>query len=174
MTHDPAPRPTTGPFASDRPHAYDPVAQPHLFEGVLGRRVMAFLVDATIILALTVLAYVLLGVLGILTLGLAWFLIPLAFPVVALGYSALTLGGPSSATVGMRLMGLEMRTWYGSRMYALLAVFHTLVFYFSVSILTPFILLLSLFNDRKRCLHDFVSGAVVINSGVAPSAARRP
>ena len=28
-----------------KPHAYDPIAQPELFEGVLTRRVLAFIVD---------------------------------------------------------------------------------------------------------------------------------
>src|SRR5687768_7510982 len=32
-----------------KPHAYDPVTQPELFEGVLARRVVAFLIDFLII-----------------------------------------------------------------------------------------------------------------------------
>lgn len=148
--------------ASGQSHAYDPATQPGLFEGTIRRRVLAFLVDAAIILALTLLAYVLLAILGVLTLGLAWLLIPIAFPVVALGYTGYTLGRPESATLGMQLMGIQMRLWYGAPMTMLLGAFHTLIFYFSVSVLTPLILLVALFNARKRCLHDFVSGAVVV------------
>ena len=44
-----------GKFA-DQPHAYDPVAQPQLFAGVIRKRSIAFIVDAIIILVLTVLA----------------------------------------------------------------------------------------------------------------------
>jgi len=146
-----------------RPHAYFPDTQPELFDGVLGRRFVAFLVDAVIILALTFAGWLLLGVLGILTFGLAWLLIGLVFPVVALGYTGLTLGGPASATIGMRMVGLQMRTWYGSPMYFVLAVVHAVLFWVSISILTPFILLVGLFNDRRRLLHDFLVGTVVIN-----------
>jgi hypothetical protein len=32
-----------------RPHAYDPAANPELFEGVLARRVVAFVIDLTVI-----------------------------------------------------------------------------------------------------------------------------
>ncbi len=39
-----------------KPHAYDPAAQPELFEGVLPRRVVAFAIDFVIIAAPIVLA----------------------------------------------------------------------------------------------------------------------
>jgi len=32
-----------------KPHAYDPVTQPELFEGVLARRIVAFVIDVVII-----------------------------------------------------------------------------------------------------------------------------
>jgi uncharacterized RDD family membrane protein YckC len=65
----------------------------------------------------------------------------------------------------MRAMGLEMRLWYGARPYPLLAAVHALLFWFSISLLTPLVLLVSLFSDRKRLLHDIVLGTMVINSG---------
>ncbi len=151
-----------------RPHAYDPMARPDLFEGVLGRRITAFFIDIAIIFALWLAAVVVLFFAGILTLGLAWLLYGAVFPIVALGYNAWTLSRPVSATVGMRLMNLEMRTWYGERMYALLAAFHALLFYFTATMATPFILLIAPFNSRKRCLHDFLAGTVVINADVTP------
>lgn len=148
----------------DQPDAYDPYAQPELFEDVRRRRVGAFIIDVILVTLMTLVAWVILAVAGLFTLFLTWFLLGVAFPVIALAYSAVTFGGPASATVGMRMMQLEMRTWYGSPMYALLGAFHTLVYYFSVSILTPFILLVALFNARKRCLHDYLCGTVVINT----------
>jgi uncharacterized RDD family membrane protein YckC len=147
-----------------RPHAFDPEAHPELFEGVLGRRMTAFFIDIAIIFMLWIAAAILLFFIGILTLGLAWLLYGAVFPIVALGYNAWTLSRPESATVGMRLVNIEMRTWYGERMYALLAAFHALLFYLSVTMLTPFILLLAPFNSRKRCLHDFLAGTVIINA----------
>ena len=80
--------PRSGSAYADQPHAYNPVTQPQLFDGVIGKRLMAFVVDAIIILLLWVLAAVVVGVLGIITLGLAWLLYGAIFPIVGLGYNA--------------------------------------------------------------------------------------
>ena len=53
-----------------KPHAYDPVAQPELFEGVLARRVVAFLIDVLIIAVPLVLLAIFISVFGLVTLGL--------------------------------------------------------------------------------------------------------
>jgi uncharacterized RDD family membrane protein YckC len=159
--------------SSDKPHAYDAVRQREYFEGVVGRRIIAFTIDIAIILALTIGVYVLLLVAGIFTLGLTWLLFGVAFPAVALAYNAYTLSRPQSATIGMRFTDLQMRTWYGAPMYSLLAAFHALLYYFSVTIFTPFILLIAPFNGRKRCLHDFLAGTVVINTDARARAYKR-
>ena len=148
----------------DKPHAFDPAAKPEYFETVLRRRIFAFLVDASIVLALSLALYVAVLILGVVTLGVAWLLLGLVFPAVALGYNAITLGQPQSATIGMRIFELEMRTWYGAPCYALLGAFHALLFYISIMIFTPFVLLLTIFNGRKRTLHDFFAGTIVVNT----------
>ncbi|RTL98894.1 MAG: RDD family protein, partial [Bradyrhizobiaceae bacterium] len=43
---------------------------------------------------------------------------------------------------------------------------HAVCFWISVSVLSPFVLLVGLFNGRRRLLHDFVLGTVVINTSV--------
>jgi uncharacterized RDD family membrane protein YckC len=50
-------------------------------------------------------------------------------------------------------------------MFPLLAIMHSLLFWFSVSFLTPLILIVGLFTPRKQLLHDIVLGTVVVNSG---------
>ena len=154
--------PRTGPNFADQPHAYDPVRQPQLFDGVIRKRFVAFIVDAIIILVLAVVAYVVVALLGVITLGLAWLLFGLVFPAVGLGYNALTIAGPKSATVGQRLMGLEVRMWFGGKVTPLIAAFHALLFWFSLIVFCP-ILLWAFFDPRKRCLHDILAGVVVIN-----------
>lgn len=149
---------------SHRQDVFDPLVQPELFEGVRSRRVFAFFIDAFVIALLTMGAAVLVFILGIFTLGLGFILYAILPAGVALLYAAFTLGGPAAATIGMRAMGLEMRLWYGAKPYPLLAAVHLLLFWFSVSLLTPFVLLVSLFSDRKRLLHDLILGTVVINS----------
>ncbi|MDI4662791.1 RDD family protein [Xanthobacter autotrophicus] len=158
------------------PHAYDPVTQPEYFEGVLSRRLMAFLVDAILIFGAVVLFYIFVLLMGVVTLGLSWiafFFIWPTFVITALAYNALTLGSPASATLGMRLMDIEVRTWYGAPCYALLGAVHAVCFWVSVSVFTPFVLLVALFNDRRRLLHDFLVGTVVVNNSQRADALRR-
>lgn len=150
----------------DRPtYTADPLSDWRLFDGVRTRRVFAFLIDAVLIALMTILAYVVVAVFGVFTLGLGWLLFPLLWPGVALLYSAFSMGGPRSATIGMRTMGLEVRMLDGGRLNPGIAAVHAVLFYASVSILTPFVLLVALFSDRKRLLHDLVLGTVVVNRG---------
>jgi uncharacterized RDD family membrane protein YckC len=154
--------PRSGQSFADQPHAFDPVTQPQLFDGLIRKRCVAFIVDAIIILVLTVVAYLVVALLGIITLGLAWLLLGLVFPAVGLGYNALTIGGPNSATIGQRMMGLEVRMWFGGKVSPLIAAFHALLFWFSLVVFCP-ILLWAFFDTRKRCLHDILAGVVVVN-----------
>jgi uncharacterized RDD family membrane protein YckC len=150
-----------------KPHAFDPVLNPELFEGVLARRVVAFLIDFLVIAIPVALAAMFIFVFGIVTLGFGWalyWLLPPASVIWAIAYFGASLGGPRSATIGMRVMELEMRTWYGAPAYFVLGAVHAVAFWFSVSAFTPFVLLVAFFNQRKRLLHDIVLGTVIINN----------
>jgi uncharacterized RDD family membrane protein YckC len=159
-----------------KPHAYDPVANPELFEGVLARRCLAFLIDVTIVATPVVFAALFIFIFGIITLGLGLTLLPLLYPgtvIWAICYYGLTLGSEASATIGMRVMDLEMRTWYGAPAYFVLGAAHAIVYWVAVSFLTPFILLIALFNDRRRLLHDMLVGTIVINNPTRAQELRR-
>ncbi len=152
--------------------AYDPWLQPELFRGVLTKRVFAFLIDLVILSIPIVLAILFITLFGIVTLGLGWFLFWLISPlsvIWALLYYGMSLGGPQGATVGMRMMDIEMRTWTGERPYFVLGAVHAVLYWISVSFLSPLVLLVGLFNGRRRLLHDIVLGTVFINSNVQPS-----
>jgi uncharacterized RDD family membrane protein YckC len=158
-----------------KPHAYDPAANPELFAGVLPRRLIAFAIDLVIIMLPVPLAAIFIFFLGLVTLGLGWTLFPLLYPATviwALLYCGLTLGSPASATIGMRVMDLEMRTWYGAPAYFLLGAVHAIVFWITISILTPLVLVVALLNERKRLLHDMLIGTVVVNNAVRAQALR--
>jgi uncharacterized RDD family membrane protein YckC len=154
----------TGSAPDSNRFVYDPERQPELFDGVLSKRIVAFIVDAILIVLLMIPAALMILILGLITLGIAWLLFPALFAIVALGYVALTLGGRASATPGMRLVGVEMRTWNGQRMFPLLAMMHALIFWFSCGILTPLILLVGLFTARRQMLHDLLLGVVALNA----------
>ena len=88
-----------------KPHAYDPVRNPELFEGVLPRRVVAFLIDVFVIMTPVAAAVVFIILLGLVTFGLGWVFLPLLYPATviwALLYYGFTFGSPASATLGMR------------------------------------------------------------------------
>jgi len=68
-------------YAELPPHAYDPQTNPELFEGVLARRVVAFIVDLIIIVLPLVIAAIFIFFLGLITFGLGWALFWLLSPV---------------------------------------------------------------------------------------------
>jgi uncharacterized RDD family membrane protein YckC len=154
-----------------RGRAFDPVEQPELFRGVLGRRFFAFLIDLVILGVPVLLGVIFIALFGLLTLGLGWMLFWLVSPLSAIWaivYYGLSLGGPHSATVGMRVMDLQLRTFSGEPGYFLLGAAHAVLYWISVSVLTPFIVLVGLFNRRKQLLHDLVLGTVIINVSAQP------
>ena len=154
---------------SPRPHAFDPYLQPDLFRGVLTRRAIAFGIDLVVLAVPVILACLFILVFGVVTLGLGWALFWLVWPATviwSLVYYGATLGGANSATIGMRMMDLELRTWYGAPGYFVLGAVHGLCFWISVSVLSPLVLLVGLFNSRRRLLHDILLGTVVINNSV--------
>jgi uncharacterized RDD family membrane protein YckC len=160
-----------------KPHAYDPATSPELFDGVLPRRLIAFVIDLFII-ATPIIVLGLFGVAAtIVTLGIAGIffalLWPLYWPMIviwALCYYGLTFGSQASATLGMRVMDIEMRTWYGSPGYFLLGAVHGLLFW--MTIWFPIVLIVPLLNSRKRLLHDMVIGTIVINNAARAQALR--
>jgi uncharacterized RDD family membrane protein YckC len=150
-----------------RSNPFDPAVQPELFRGVLTRRFFAFLIDLVILSIPIVLGVIFIALFGLLTLGLGWMLFWLVSPLSAIWailYYGLSLGGPHSATVGMRVMDLQLRTFSGEPGYFLLGAAHAVFYWISVSVLTPFIVLIGLFNRRRQLLHDLVLGTVIINT----------
>ncbi|RIK88769.1 MAG: RDD family protein [Hyphomicrobiales bacterium] len=132
-----------------------------VYEGVLSRRIMAFIIDYMLVALMTIPFAILVFVLGIVTLGLAWALFSVLFPAVALTYVWNTLGGPNQATVGMRVMDIRLERLDGQRIDGLVAVVHTVLFWAGNVLLTPLILIATLFLERKRTVHDLLLGTVV-------------
>ncbi len=143
------------------------ILQSHLddwrtYEGVRTRRVLAFCLDYVFVGLLCVPVAVVVFLLGIITLGLGFALFGILVPAVALVYVAFTLGGPEQATPGMRMMGVRLERLDGKPVDGILAIVHTALFWAGNVLLTPFILLATLFLDRKRTVHDMLLGTVVV------------
>lgn len=132
-----------------------------VYDGVRTRRILAFLLDYLIVGLLCIPFAILVALLGLLTFGLGWALFGILVPVVALIYVWNTLGGRNQATSGMRMMGIRLDRLDGRPVDGLLAVVHSVLFWAGNVVLTPLVLLVSLFADRKRTLHDLLLGTVV-------------
>jgi uncharacterized RDD family membrane protein YckC len=135
-----------------------------LYDGVRTRRVLAFIADYIIVALLLIPCAVLVFLFGLLTLGLGWALFGVLFPLVALVYVAMTLGGRAQATLGMRMMSIKLERLDERPVDPLIAVVHTVLFWAGNVLLTPLILVATLILDRKRTVHDLLLGTVVVRS----------
>lgn len=135
-----------------------------LYQGVRTRRIVAFLIDYTIVGLLVIPFAIVVGILGVITLGLGWALFSMLFPAIALIYIWNTVGSARQATVGMRMMDIRLERLDGRPIDGLLAVVHSVLFWAANVMLTPLILLATLFLDRKRTVHDLLLGTVVIRN----------
>jgi uncharacterized RDD family membrane protein YckC len=147
----------------------DPWTRPELFRGVTLRRILAYVVDAGIVLCISGMLWVIMLLLGVLTFGLLFPLLPLVLTLIPLIYHATLVGGAGSATWGMRLFGLQVvsvaaaRNGFDGRPSMTQAIIQIVSFYGSVVMTGSLILVVALFNARRRTLHDWLSGTVVVN-----------
>ena len=138
----------------------DPLANPEYYDGLLWRRPLAFAIDLAILGAIMMM----LVVANIFTLGMLGGFIALLWPVIILVlYGIFLIGGPGAGTIGMRCLGLEVRSWQGARPTHLQAAIMSALFCLITPWTAGLALLIGLFSDRRRLAHDFLSGTVVIN-----------
>lgn len=133
-----------------------------LYDGVLSRRAFAFIIDLVVMGIVLLFAGLVVLLLGVATFGVGWLLYLILGPLTVAGYLALTLGGPDAATIGMKMMRIQMRLHDGSKTGPFGAMLHGLLFYLSISFLTPFVVLVGLFTERGRLLHDLILGTYII------------
>ena len=149
-------------------HAYrdarmpDPAAFPEIYEGVLWRRVMAYVVDLFCIGVIVVVVWFGFLLLWLLSFGLLGPLLWFLSGLIPLAYHTLLLSGRRSATYGMRMFDLELRSVSGERPSFLQALVQTLLFYITVALTCSLVLLFALFNRRRRTLHDVLAGTVMV------------
>ena len=140
----------------------DPETAPELFEGIIGRRVMAFGIDFVILVILSALLLVVGLVFGIVTLGLGLLALPFIVPVAILAYYAVTLGSPSRATLGMRAMDIVLTPTRGAPLDGWKILIHPLVFWISCWVAWPVSLAIALFTPRREMVHDLVTGTLMV------------
>ncbi|GHG79962.1 RDD family protein [Pseudodonghicola xiamenensis] len=144
-------------YTAPSPHLPDPDRQPQFYQGVASRRLIAWLVDSLITLALTLGVVLVTAFVGL----LIW---PFLFVTLGFAYRLVTLAN-GSATWGMRFAGIELRDGGGQRLDLGQAFLHTLGF--SVCIALPIFQLISvvmmLTSARGQGLPDLFVNTVMLN-----------
>lgn len=144
----------------------DPLADLAAYtEGVLSRRLFAWLFDIVFIFLFSGVLALGIFVLGLLTFTLGWALFAI-LPASGVIYSALLVGGRRGSTWGMRLLGLRVVNASGGRADVLTAAVHALLFYLAgaTGLIWVLDVLVGLLRPDRRLGHDLLSGLVVVRA----------
>ncbi|NBZ87480.1 RDD family protein [Stagnihabitans tardus] len=133
------------------------IPEARLFQGVAGRRLLAWVIDTVLIAVITTFLTVLTGFLALFFLGGLY---------VAVNFLYRWLGlARHSATLGMRMMGLTFIDRDTQAIDGGTAFLHTLFYTLSVAFVIPQVLsvLLIAFTRDHRSLSDIVLGTALVN-----------
>jgi uncharacterized RDD family membrane protein YckC len=146
----------------------EPLDAPGLYEGVALRRILAYGIDVCCLGLIALVAWVVFWLLNIISFGLLIPITLLAAMLLPIAYHTYFLGA-RRATPGMALLDLELRRWDGGPADYFQAFVQTALFFFTVYPTFWLVLLVALFNERRRTLHDLIAGTVIIRAGALAS-----
>lgn len=133
------------------------------FEGVIGRRIAAWAIDAALLMVLSWIVWGGAALLAVMTIGLAGGLLLLPWALILpILYGTLCLASPLSATPGQALMGLVVRSEVDGATPSLGQAFTSTTLYALSWAAGGVALLAPLFSARGRTLHDLFSGTLVL------------
>ncbi len=135
----------------------DPDYHGEFYADIPTKRAVAWVVDAIITFLLTLLLLPLTAFTALIFFPVFWLVVSFLYRVVTI-----TRG---SATLGMRLMSIELRTWRGERFTLGDAILHTGLFTLCFSFLIPQMIsaALMLSTARAQGLHDLALGTAAVN-----------
>ncbi|MEC9198759.1 MAG: RDD family protein [Pseudomonadota bacterium] len=135
----------------------DPDRHEDIYADTPGKRLLAWIVDMVAIALLCALVLPFTAFTGI-------FFFPFLMMVVGFAYRTVTLAR-GSATWGMRLMGMEIRTLQGQRLDLGTAFLHTLGYNVSLAVfpLQVISIVLMLTSARRQGLTDHIIGTAPVN-----------
>ena len=138
-----------------------PDADDALTDGVLSRRLVAWLIDSALIGALMASWLGFATGFTLLTLGLGVGAYGM-LPAIPLAYSWISIASPLSATPGQALMGLVMLDNDSFARPTIVQALLWIIGYWLTLGLLCLLFFLAIFTLRKRCLHDIVAGVVAV------------
>ena len=150
-------------------HPFEQAAPPasiyadRLTEGVMLRRLIAWLLDGLLIVLL--LGVLWLGgiVFGVLTLGLGFPLLHL-LPLVPFAYNFACLAGPLSGTPGQRMMDLVVRRDRDLGQPTSTEALISVAAFYVTLLFGAIWICVALFTTRHRTPHDLLAGLVVVRA----------
>lgn len=126
-------------------------------EGVLVRRIVAYLIDAFILSLAAPIGMML----SFASLGLLAPVVGLLLVIIPFLYHSLLIATPRGATIGQRFLGLRVSNRQDGRQVDFFqALIQVVLFYATLAFTGGLLLLWCLFDDRGRCLHEIFSGTV--------------
>jgi len=149
-------------MSTERISLPDPQTAPELFDGVLVRRVFAYLIDLAILLVLGAVGVMLCFILGFFTFGVGWLLAPVAVVMAVFGYYSSTLGSPRRATIGMAMFDIVLTPTRGQPLDRWAIMIHPIVFWVTVWVAWPISLIVALFTPRQQVVQDLVTGTLML------------
>lgn len=135
----------------------DPMLQSQFYADVAPKRAMAWVIDTLMTAFLVALFIPLTGFLALFFLGGLYLVINFLYRWIGLARH--------SATLGMRVMGVEFRDAQGYPVGGMQAFAHTLFYALSVAFVIPQVVsvLMMAFTARGQGLTDHVLGTVLVN-----------
>ena len=135
----------------------DPRLDTQFYRGVALKRLLAWAIDAFIILSISF------GVV-MLTFGIAaffWFFVTL---LISFSYRSIMISR-SSATLGMRALGIELRNSNGDKLDGSQAIWHVVLYLFMLSffVFGLISMVMMVMTARGQGLHDVFLGTTAIN-----------
>ncbi len=138
-----------------------PDADDMLTDGVLGRRMLAWLIDAALIGVAIAAWFGFATGFTVLTLGLGVGVYGV-LPAIPLAYCWISVASPLSATPGQALAGLVMVDNDSFARPTVVQALLWIIGYWLTLGLLCLLFFLAIFTLRKRCLHDILAGVVVV------------
>jgi len=140
----------------------DPFDQPQFYDNTPSKRLVAWIIDLLVIVAISVVIVPFTAFTGLFFFGFLLLTVGFAYRVITIARG--------SATWGMRLMALELRDHEDRPLDLPLAFFHTLGY--SVSMAMPLLQVISVVlmctTARRQGLTDMVLGTVALNRRAGP------
>jgi uncharacterized RDD family membrane protein YckC len=132
--------------------------------GVLVPRLVAYVIDLSIVGLIGLIVAMSVSFLGLITFGIGWMLFPIIGICTAMAYAAITIGGVRQATIGMRVSGVRVERSDGGAPDGITAAAHCLLFYVATFTVGLYLLTLAIGLLRRdgRMGHDLLTGLVLV------------